>query len=657
MPQWVFAKLDPAAVRRDPNESQLFKDDQAGENEYAGTDALVREILQNAMDAGTKDGPVRVRLALHADSEGPDSARKASYFRRLESPLSSRQVGFNSKGHPELSGGFMVVEDFGTRGLGGNPLLSNAPDPDSKVKEDFFWFWRNIGLSGKTGDDLGRWGLGKTVYRAASRVGCMFGLTVRKSDQRCLLMGQAVLHIHSVKDQQFMPEGFWCDGPDEHGVPRPIETQSELDLFRSEWNLTRTTEPGLSVVVPYVATELTGMRILQAICIHFFLPVMRGELIVDVCASDIKNGAATLNAQTLETWCETVEWDPKQKKAKRHMPPPVKFVRSCLKGADISRQTRLLGERNVPVMNDDAFDPTDLQQLRKAIDCQELVEVRVRVGLHRKNEPSEEGQMSVFLQKQESDQRFDTYYVREGMTITKLNSRAGLKGVKALVIVDKGPLAQLLGDSENPAHEDWHTSADRPKKFWKTGWIGRVTFCRKIVDALLEVLAPPNKEADFDLLSDFFSIEKTAAPQKSRSPDEKGETPARLAALTPKPKWYRLDGRRGGFRIVSTNSEPVPENAELTVSVAYDVPSGNPLKKWSSFDFDFKRKPCPIQFSAQNVEPRSHTGNVLKLKCTGPKFQFAADGFDIHADLYVRIYEAENQTESPDEHDAEGDGE
>ena len=56
----------------------------------------------------------------------------------------------------------MVVEDFGARGLGGNPLLSNAPDPDSKVKEDFFWFWRNIGLSGKTGDDLGRWGLGKT---------------------------------------------------------------------------------------------------------------------------------------------------------------------------------------------------------------------------------------------------------------------------------------------------------------------------------------------------------------------------------------------------------------------------------------------------------------------------------------------------------------
>jgi hypothetical protein len=468
-------------------------------------------------------------------------------------------------------------------------------------------------------------------------------------------MGQAVLHIHSVNAQQFMPEGFWCDKPDEFGVPRPIETKSELDLFRSEWNLTRTTEPGLSVVVPYVATELTGMRILQAICIHFFLPVMRGQLIVDVCASDIKNRAATLNTQTLEDWCSAVEWDPNQKRTKRHMPPPIRFARSCLKGADLSRQTRLLGERNVPVMSEDGFEPAELLELRKALDCEKLLEVRVRMGLHRKNGRLEEGQMSVYLQKQDSNQRFDTYYIREGMTITKLNSRAAMKGVKALVIVDKGPLAQLLGDSENPAHEDWHQSADRPKKYWKTGWSGRVCFCRRIVDALLEVLAPPNKQADFDLLSDFFSIEKAAAPQASRTPDELGETPTRLATLTPKARWYRLDGRRGGFKIVSTNSEPVPENAELTVSVAYDVPVGNPLKKWSVFDFDFKRKPCPIHFSGQNVEPKLQAGNVLKLRCAGPKFQFSADGFDLHTDLYIRIAEAESKTVHDDGF-SEGDG-
>lgn len=69
MTQWVFAKFDSAVVRRDPNETQQFKAEQAGDDEYAGTDALVREILQNSIDAATGSGPVRVRLALHQNAD------------------------------------------------------------------------------------------------------------------------------------------------------------------------------------------------------------------------------------------------------------------------------------------------------------------------------------------------------------------------------------------------------------------------------------------------------------------------------------------------------------------------------------------------------------------------------------------------------------
>jgi len=94
MTKWVFAKLDPAAVRRDPNETQSFKSEQAGEGEYAGTDALVREILQNSIDAGTGNGPVRVRLALHSSSDMPERERLAGYFSRLKAPLLHRDIDF-----------------------------------------------------------------------------------------------------------------------------------------------------------------------------------------------------------------------------------------------------------------------------------------------------------------------------------------------------------------------------------------------------------------------------------------------------------------------------------------------------------------------------------------------------------------------------------
>ncbi len=59
-----------------------------------------------------------------------------------------------------------------------------------------------MGRSGKTDDKLGRWGLGKTVFPASSRSIHSGVLTVRKSDQRKMLMGQSILRIHNREDDK-----------------------------------------------------------------------------------------------------------------------------------------------------------------------------------------------------------------------------------------------------------------------------------------------------------------------------------------------------------------------------------------------------------------------------------------------------------------------
>jgi hypothetical protein len=636
MTQWVFEKLAGAAVRRDPNETQLFKTEQAEEGEYAGTDALVREILQNSMDASTGDGPVRVRLALHTSKDLPGPERLAHYFNRLKAPLKHRDIACSDQGVPLLNDGFLVCEDFGTRGLGGDPLLSKDPPIGSSERQDFFWFWRNIGRSGKTGDDLGRWGLGKTVYRAASQVGCMLGLTVRHQDLRQLLMGQAVLRIHEHDGQEHVPEGYWCDGVNSVGLPKPVESPTELDQFRKEWKLTRKpTEPGLSVVVPYVAPELDGLKILQAICVHFFLPIIKGDLVVDLEApiKDLK--WVHLDKDSLVDWCKTLNWNG-PKRTKRHVSPPIEFVRKCLSVQPKAVSTKELGKTKLPELNEESFEPDQLAVLRDQFAAENLVAVKVRLSLPRKTGKDETGELVAFLQRQPDGDRADTYYVREGMTITKLNSRAGLRGIHAFVLVEKGPLASLLGDSEGPAHEDWDTSEERPNRFW-TKWKGRVKFCRKIVDELANVLAPPNNAADFEQLSDFFSIEKTHAPQRSRAPSSDGERPTNFGSIDVTPRWFRVDGRRGGFKVVQNPGHAVPKNARLKVSVAYDIPSGNPLKKWSHFDFDLGKD--KLQLSGEKIEVKRLAGNQLCLKVLEDKFSFAADGFDVHRDLFIRVDE------------------
>lgn len=640
---WVFPELVGAAVRRNPNETQLFKTEQAEEGEYAGTDALVREILQNSMDAGIGTEPVRLRLALHTKEDLPSKERLKHYFRRLESPLQQREISF-SDGVPELSEGFLVCEDFGTRGLCGDPFLSKDPQPGSQERQDFFWFWRNIGRSGKTGDDLGRWGLGKTVYRAASQVGCMLGLTVRHEDCQRLLMGQAVLNIHELDGIEYVPEGYWCANTDDNGVPVPIDTTAELEQFQNEWKLARKPdEPGLSVVVPYVAAELKPLRLLQAICAHFFVPILQGHLIVDVITPDSNFRHVHLDHKTLGEWCQALEWDG-SRRTKRHVSPPIQFATRCLQQEVKAVPTELLGQTKLPELNEESFSTEILQQLRDDFASEKLVLVKVRMLLPRKLDADVEGELFVGVQRRPEGERSDTYYVREGMTITKLNSAAGRRGIDAFVNVEqyrgideKNPLASLLGDSEGPAHEDWDTSEERPNRTWKV-WKGRVKFCRRIVDHLVELLTPPTNTADFDLLADFFSVEKIEAPQKSRRPEDRGTSPPDFGSFTNKATWYRLEGRRGGFRIASVKGEELSPQTLLQVSVAYDLPSGNPLKKWSAFDFEFGPD-SQIRFKGKNVEVDRLAGNILLLKPKKQGFTFTADGFDVHRDLFVRVDE------------------
>ena len=66
-----------------------------------------------------------------------------------------------------------------------------------------------MGRSRKHASELGRWGLGKTVFQAASRINSFFGLTVRATDSRRLLLGQSVLKVHNLDGARFYPYGYF----------------------------------------------------------------------------------------------------------------------------------------------------------------------------------------------------------------------------------------------------------------------------------------------------------------------------------------------------------------------------------------------------------------------------------------------------------------
>ena len=76
----------------------------------------------------------------------------------------------------------------------------NARRPCDRMRDSandaFFSFFRAEGQSPKTGESLGRWGIGKQVFPTASRLHAMFGLTVRHENPERVLMGSAVARAH-----------------------------------------------------------------------------------------------------------------------------------------------------------------------------------------------------------------------------------------------------------------------------------------------------------------------------------------------------------------------------------------------------------------------------------------------------------------------------
>jgi hypothetical protein len=92
---------------------------------------------------------------------------------------------------------YLLIEDFRHARADRRPALDPELEPDGEeTKNDFFYFWRNVGRSSKGEVDRGRWGLGKAVFTVASRVRTIFGITRRFDDGRSLLLGQSVLKTH-----------------------------------------------------------------------------------------------------------------------------------------------------------------------------------------------------------------------------------------------------------------------------------------------------------------------------------------------------------------------------------------------------------------------------------------------------------------------------
>jgi hypothetical protein len=135
MADWNFEERDPRYI-----EQELTQRDQFNNDEVTLAEAIVREVIQNSADAALDSTPVKVRFSIHEISPA-----EVLQFRQQFSALRPHLMacGINAWEIDEKKPRMLVIEDFATKGLTG--------EPGSLDGGNFHSFWRRHGKSGKTG--------------------------------------------------------------------------------------------------------------------------------------------------------------------------------------------------------------------------------------------------------------------------------------------------------------------------------------------------------------------------------------------------------------------------------------------------------------------------------------------------------------------------
>ena len=605
------------------------------------SEALVREGVQNSLDAARREinGVRQVNVRIAFQPNAPVSVQRflmeqfasaeGNFARGLSIPSITLLLNSGT--------GYLVFEDFGTRGLTGDVNESRL---DYAEKNAFFSFFRAEGRSAKSGESLGRWGIGKQVFPTSSKLHAFFGLTVRTETPTRVLMGSAVVRTHSYDGKDYQPDAwFGCREKDDDPV-QPITSARPTDAFIETFGLKRGTEPGLSVIVPAIDERVNSDDLRRSIVRSFFWPILLGELVVDL---ETPEKTWRIDAETLPFHRELL---PAAEAA------VIEFATwaSVAKPADIvTLSDEAATKPQWSQVGDQLLTEPKLDEIRIRLETDHRVAVKIPVRVRPKFDNREE-ELSFFTVYLATcrDSGHRPIFLRDGIVITDIRTPL-MSGTRSLVIADDAPLAGLLGDSEGVNHTQWQK--DSPK-FHNRYIYGpdTIKFVSRSVFEITQRLHATETKGDPRLLLDIFYLptdEGSIEPKKKPEPGKPDVSPPLPPPLPPpKPKRFVLVPVKGGFVVKPGNAALDIFPIKIRIEARYAVRRGNAIKRWASDDFCFVRLPLRLEPKPNGTVITKESENTLELEIRKPIFEFGIVGFDTNRDLVVRAIELKGDSET-----------
>ena len=647
---WNFSKVTPSRKNREAMQGEFF----AANKDTASS--LIREAIQNSLDAKPKhdtssltneheNPPVKIRIYFSGEESALPWNDIKMFFDEAWEHYTADDNGMRNCPEQTEACKFVVIEDFNTTGLIGD-VCEYIPPIDRK--NPFYSFFRAEGQSNKSHTDRGRWGVGKFVFPKTSRIKTFFGLTIRDEDQKQFLVGQTILKSHRVKGNVFTPDGWFgwtkevsLDGDGTDYLHMPIDedhNQLIMDTFRKTFNIQRQKEPGLSIVVPFVDDDVKCDSLVKAVLNDYFWPILTGDLYVFVECNDsvyeIESGSLSEMCHKFEdeqaiemrTQIELAKWATKLNEDEF-------FIINAPKAT------------SWPKWNEELIDTEVQVQLRKKLEAEDKIAIRVPITIREKSEDGNgsETYFNVFFQRNPDAKSGAPVFIREGIIIPQIRCRKTPR-IGSLVVADDPVIADFLGNAENPAHTDWHHNSENFKDKYYYG-DSALRFVKNAVSHLIRIIDESSKQEDKTLLLDFFSIPAPSDGPKRQSKKQKDKDQGDTSEVPPeipqeKPKRYKVSKVQGGFTI-SKGDKPVSMPATIDVKVFYDRRGGK--AKYNINDFRLDKR--PIRTKLKGIKSIQTKGNRLIARITKEDFHLTVKGFDLKRDILVRASIVEQEAE------------
>jgi hypothetical protein len=616
--------------------------------------AVIREGIQNALDERNRTGgseTVKARIALSGNKYAIKPEEYINLLEKLIPHLESKTSGIQKLPSFKDSMKYLVFEDFNTKGLEGDPTEYYVENITDGNPHNFYYFWRNVGRSGKSDDKLGRWGLGKTVFPASSQINTFWGVTVRKNDNKKLLLGQSILRIHNLEGTEkeecgYRPYGMYGDyNTEKEYFANPIALEDQLNIFENLFRLKRGNNSGLSLIIPFVSEEITIYHLAYASIEQYFYPILSGKLEIEIIHEDEE---IILNKSSLYEGIEKIRFDiisnasDKKKRSKENLRKLFDFAKWTFQLSDedyfwltpieLINQPRWV---RTLFSNEDA-----LNKLRDKFEEGERIAFKVPLKYQPTNSEPKLCWYSAFLEKDISLVKPENLFVRDGITISGITSLE--KGnARGMVIIQDIDLARMLGDSENPAHTEWQADSRNFKGKYVHGK-ECLSFVKSTLRQIYERLQKPIEGIQKDLLIDFFSLpietiedkKEKKLPKPDDGTNEINEDEVPLIEVKKQP--YKIEKIKSGLKVYK-NPEATEIPEQLKLRIGYDVPRGNPITSYQELDFDVSKK--PIQIESSGIYFLTKEKNVIEFEIINKDyFELILTGFDEKRDLYIKLH-------------------